>query len=77
MRCLPQRNQGRSDHTDLSELFEERKNLLTVPEVAEILNVTPTTIWRWLYEGRIPSFKVRGLRRFSPKALNKWLNEGL
>lgn len=74
MRCLPQTNNGGSSHDDVSGFFEE-KRLLTVPEVAEILNVTPITVWRWIYEGKIPSLKVGGTRRFSPKTLSNWLNK--
>ena len=32
--------------------------ILTVPEVAQYLRVSRTTVWRWCNEGKIPAFKV-------------------
>lgn len=32
--------------------------ILTVPEIAEYLKVSRTTVWRWCNEGKLPAFKV-------------------
>ncbi len=32
--------------------------ILTIREVAEYFKLSPTTIWRWCNEGRLPAFKV-------------------
>jgi excisionase family DNA binding protein len=32
--------------------------ILTIREVAEYFKLSPTTIWRWCSEGRLPAFKV-------------------
>jgi excisionase family DNA binding protein len=32
--------------------------ILTVPEIAEYLRVSRTTVWRWCNEGKLPAFKV-------------------
>jgi excisionase family DNA binding protein len=38
-------------------------NILTVPEIAEYLKVSRTTVWRWCNEGKLPAFKAgRGWR---------------
>ncbi len=37
--------------------------ILTVPEVAEYLKVSRTTVWRWCNEGKLQAFKAgRGWR---------------
>ena len=38
-------------------------NILTVPEIAEYLKVSRTTVWRWCNEGKLTAFKAgRGWR---------------
>lgn len=38
-------------------------HILTVPEIAQYLKVSRTTVWRWCNEGKLPAFKVgRGWR---------------
>jgi excisionase family DNA binding protein len=32
--------------------------ILTVPEIAEYLKVSRTTVWRWCNEGRLPAFRI-------------------
>ncbi len=32
--------------------------ILTVPEIAEYLKVSRTTVWRWCTEGKLPAFKA-------------------
>ena len=32
--------------------------ILTVPEIAEYLKVSRTTVWRWCVEGKLPAFKA-------------------
>ncbi len=42
----------------LDALFKGRKETLTVPEVAEMLNVTKPGIYKWLKDGVIPGYKI-------------------
>lgn len=44
-------------------LFEKEK-LYTTKEVAETLRVSVVTIKKYIAEGKIPSFKFNGIRRF-------------
>ena len=37
------------------------RNYYTVSEAAEVLGVSPSTIWRWIDAGRLPAYRV-GLR---------------
>lgn len=38
--------------------------MLTTLEVAQMLQVSPTTVRKWVMLGKIKSHKVNGLRRF-------------
>jgi len=49
--------------------------LLTVTQVAEILQVHVNTIWHWIYLNRIPSVKINGIRRIVRKELDRWIEE--
>ncbi|RYZ17388.1 MAG: DNA-binding protein [Myxococcaceae bacterium] len=43
-----------------------------VRRAAQFLGTSDKTLYRWAAEGRVPSFKMGGLLRFSPKALATW-----
>lgn len=50
--------------------------LLTIAEVADILRVSPKTIYNWVYRRMIPSIKIgRGLLRFRREDLRRWIIE--
>jgi excisionase family DNA binding protein len=53
-------------------------NLLNVDEVAEILNVSTSTIRVWVLEKKIPFVKFGsgrgGLVKFNPVSLNDWID---
>lgn len=57
-----------SSHTNGSEL-------LKLTEVANILRVAPSTIYRLIVAGKIPAFKIGRDWRFHPDALRRWLDE--
>lgn len=46
---------------------------LKIKDVAEILNVSATTIRRWLYEGKIPAYRIHGHYRFSRIEIESWV----
>jgi excisionase family DNA binding protein len=47
--------------------------ILTAAEVAEILRVEETTVGDWARQGRIPSFKLGRLRRYSRTAIRLYV----
>ena len=49
--------------------------LLDVKEIAEILNVKPSTVYQWAELRQIPSFKLNGALRFDPDDINKWIQD--
>ena len=44
--------------------------IYTVKEVAQILRVTPRTVWKMINEGELEAFKVRGDYRINQSALD-------
>ena len=55
--------------------MEKAKAVLTIGEVAEMLRIHPTTVYRLLKRGDIPGFKIGGNWRVSVNALDRWLSE--
>lgn len=52
-----------------------KKQLLTVKELAEVLRVHTQTIYEWMVNGKIPYIKLGRAVRFDPEAINQWLSE--
>jgi PTS system nitrogen regulatory IIA component len=48
---------------------------LTVREVAQYLDVSEKTVYRWINEGKIPHHRVDGQYRFNRTDLLEWANE--
>ena len=62
------------DDSNGSEL-KPMDTLLTVKEVAAILNISPTTAKIWASQRRFPVVKVGRLVRVTPDALEAWIRE--
>jgi excisionase family DNA binding protein len=58
-----------------AEQMENAKAVLTIGEVAEMLRVHPTTVYRLLKRGDIPGFKIGGNWRVGVDALDRWMSE--
>ncbi len=52
-----------------------KKLLLSVADVAIHLGVCRQTVYNYIYHERMPSIKVRGMRRVHPDSLSAWLKE--
>lgn len=46
---------------------------LKIKDVAELLNVSETTVRRWLGDGKIPAYKIHGQYRFSRIEIENWV----
>lgn len=46
---------------------------LKLPEVAELLNVSETTIEKWIAEGHIPSYQLNSEHRFNRTEIEDWV----
>ncbi len=51
------------------------KDILTVKEVAEYLQVTERTLYRLAQGGKIPAFKVGNSWRFRREDLDQWIRD--
>ncbi len=51
-----------------------QRTLLCVEDVAQMLNVAPQTIYKWVRTGYIPHFKLGKCVRFSQAAVLHWLS---
>jgi len=49
---------------------------LRVPAVAEIFDLSPKTIWNWIYSSQIESIVVGRSRRISVEAVQKVIDAG-
>ena len=52
---------------------EDRLMYLTIPEVAERLQVSQRTVFRWMAEGLLPVVRVGKVTRVHPAALAAFL----
>lgn len=49
--------------------------ILSIAEVAEYLDVSEMTIYRYAKAGKIPAFKVGAKWRFNRKSIDRWIEE--
>lgn len=49
--------------------------ILTVPEVAQLLKVAEKTVYTMAQKGELPAFKVRGQWRFKRVDIDQWIEQ--
>ncbi|MBE7448182.1 MAG: helix-turn-helix domain-containing protein [Kofleriaceae bacterium] len=49
--------------------------ILTLPEVAQLLKVAEKTVYSMAQKGQLPAFKVGGQWRFKRADLDKWIED--
>lgn len=69
------------DNTNTQNVSLEKRianfgRALTAKELAELLNVSPITIFKQAKKGLIPSFRIGTCVRFCPKRTAEWLSRG-
>jgi excisionase family DNA binding protein len=57
----------------IADQIESIERALTAYDLAEILSVSPITIFKQAKSGRIPSFRIGTCVRFDPKIIAEWL----
>lgn len=53
-----------SSQKQLSQLYRQEKPLLKVAEVCEIFQISKPTLYEWMKEDKLKSFKVKSRRYF-------------
>ena len=51
------------------------QDILTVKELSDLLRLHPTTVYKLVRQGKIPSFRVGNEWRFRKDAIMRWLSE--
>ncbi|MBU1932428.1 MAG: helix-turn-helix domain-containing protein [Candidatus Omnitrophica bacterium] len=51
------------------------KQVMTVKDIAEYLDMHPMTIYKFVKEGRIPAFKVGTSWRIKRESIQRWIKE--
>jgi excisionase family DNA binding protein len=49
--------------------------VLTLEEVAELLRVHPTTVYRLLKKSQIPAFRIGSDWRFNQASIERWIKQ--
>ena len=53
----------------------KEKEIMTVKQVAEYLQMDEHTIYKLARSGQIPSIKIAGQWRFKKEVIDKWISE--
>ncbi len=51
------------------------KKMMTIGNVAELLNMKKPTLYSWVNNGIIPSYKLNGLIRFDRDEIEEWVKQ--
>jgi excisionase family DNA binding protein len=55
------------------KLLRSAKGALTAKQLAEVLNISPKTVFKLANAGRIPSFRVGTSVRFDAQLIVEWM----
>jgi excisionase family DNA binding protein len=56
-----------------SSVMVESREVMNVREASYYLGVSPDTLYRYIYEDRIPAFKLGNRWRFKKTVLDRWM----
>ncbi len=51
----------------------ESREVMNIKEASDYLGVSPDTLYRYLYEDRIPAFKLGNRWKFKKTVLDRWM----
>jgi excisionase family DNA binding protein len=71
----PLRIDGLSQAGPLPERLELLKHALTATDLAQLLQVSPVTIYKLAKANKLPSFRIGTAVRFDPHAVARWLTQ--
>jgi excisionase family DNA binding protein len=63
----------KTDSRFFHEHLERLRHAITAKDVAEILAISPITVYKLAKEGKLPSLRIGGAVRFDPRAVAQWL----
>lgn len=52
----------------------DQDTIMKVSQVAEYLNMAPSTVYRLARQGKLPGRKIGGAWRFSRQGIDAWIN---
>ena len=55
--------------------MESGNEILTIKEVCDLLQVHPTTLYKLIRQGKIPSFRIGADWRFRRDEIERWMAE--
>jgi excisionase family DNA binding protein len=64
---------SQSQSTSIEGRIRSFGRALSVAELADILNVAPLTLLRWVKAKRVPFFRLGRTIRFCPATISRWL----
>ncbi|MFH1782636.1 MAG: helix-turn-helix domain-containing protein [Candidatus Omnitrophota bacterium] len=53
----------------------KRKEILTIKDVAEFLDIHPMTVYKYVKGGKLPAFKIGTSWRVRKDSIKKWIEE--
>ena len=59
--------------SDVFEKLARCQHLLTAKEVAQLLSISPKTVYAYVERNSIPHYKIEASVRFRPKDVADWL----
>jgi len=51
----------------------ESREVMNIKEASDYLGVSPDTLYRYIYEDRIPAFKLGNRWKFKKTVLDRWI----
>jgi excisionase family DNA binding protein len=64
---------SRIEPSDVFERLAQSRSFLTAKEVAQLLAISPKTIYGYVARNMIPHYKIEASVRFRPKDLADWI----
>lgn len=59
----------------MNPMLESGNEILTIKEVCDLLQIHPTTVYKLIRKGKIPSFRIGSDWRFRRDRIMRWMAE--